>query len=163
MERLPHNKKWKPQSKSAKEKSQKKDLYSTKATNVTTKMTPMVKINKEPEEVQKNHYADLDNSSDDGSAIMVQATNSKQVNGITVIEVKGKEGTCHATTILIDNGFTGNAIMSYPFAEKLGYEFQQSKGNHSIQRQKHEHIAFCDSHKCSSSTFKSSENIHSNI
>jgi hypothetical protein len=71
----------------------------------------MVKINKEPEETQKNHYADLDYSSDDGSAMMVQASNSKQVNGITVIEVPGKEGTCHATTILIDNGFTAYAVM----------------------------------------------------
>ncbi len=50
------------------------------------------------------------------------------MNGITVIEVPGKEGTCHATTILIDNGFTGYAIMSYPFAEKLGYKFQPCKG-----------------------------------
>ena len=39
-----------------------------------------------------------------------------------------KEETCHATTVLIDNGFTGYAIMSYPFVKKLGYKFQQSKG-----------------------------------
>jgi hypothetical protein len=37
------------------------------------------------------------------------------------------EHTCHATTVLIDNGFTGYAIMSYPFAELLGYEFQENK------------------------------------
>jgi predicted aspartyl protease len=42
------------------------------------------------------------------------------VNGITVIEVPGKEGTHHAITILIDNGFTGYVVISYPFAEKLG-------------------------------------------
>ncbi len=77
--------------------------------------------------MQKNHYADLDKSSDDGLAMMVQASNSKQVNGITVIEVPGKEGICHTTTILIDNGFTGYAVMSYP-SEKLGYKFQCSKG-----------------------------------
>jgi hypothetical protein len=88
----------------------------------------MVQINEEPEEVQTNHYVDLDYSSDNGLAMMVQVSNSKQVNGITVIEIPGKEGTCHATTILTGNGFTGYAIMSYPFAEKLGYKFQQSKG-----------------------------------
>ena len=54
---------------------------------MTIKKTPMVKINEEPEEVHKNHYADLDYSSDNGSAMMVQVSNSKQVNGITVIEV----------------------------------------------------------------------------
>jgi hypothetical protein len=69
----PDNKNWKPQSKNAKEKSQKKDLHSTKATNVTTKNTPMVKINKEPKEMQKNHYVDLKYSSDNGLAMMVQA------------------------------------------------------------------------------------------
>jgi hypothetical protein len=88
----------------------------------------MIKINKKPEEVQKNHYSDLNYWSDDGLTMMVQASNSKQVNGISVIEVPRKEGTRHATTVLIDNGFTGYAIMSYPFAEKLGYKFQQSKG-----------------------------------
>ncbi len=124
----PDNKKQKPQSKSSKEKSQMKDLHVTKATNVTTKKTPLVKINKEPEEAQKNHYADLDYLSDDSLAMMVQASNSKQVNEINVIEVPGKEGTCHVTTVLIGNGFTGYAIMSYPFTEKLGCKFQQSKG-----------------------------------
>ncbi len=127
-EDCPDNKKQKPQSKSAIEKSQKNDLPLTQAINVTTKKIPMVKINKEPEEVQKNHYADLDYSSDNGLAMMVQASNIKQVNGITIIEVTGKEGTHYMTTILTDIGFTGYAIMSYPFAEKLGYEFQQSKG-----------------------------------
>ncbi len=60
--------------------------------------------------------------------MMVQTTNNKQVNGITVVEVPGKDKTCHATTILIDNGFTGYDIMSHFFAEKLGYEFQCTKG-----------------------------------
>jgi hypothetical protein len=82
----------------------------------------MVKINEKPE--AQNHFVDLDYSSDNGLVMMVQASNSKQVNGITIIEVPGKEGTHHVTTILIDNGFTGYAIMSYPFAEKLGYKFQ---------------------------------------
>ena len=71
---------------------------------------------------------DLDNYSTDSSAMMVQTTNNKQVNGITVAEVPGKDGTLHTTTILIDNGFTGYAIMSHSFAEKLGYEFQCTKG-----------------------------------
>jgi predicted aspartyl protease len=72
---------------------------------------------------------DLNYLSDDGSAVMVQASNNnKQVNGITVVEVPGKEGTRHATTILIDNGFTGYAIMSHQFAKDLGYEFQCGKG-----------------------------------
>jgi hypothetical protein len=46
----------------------------------------------------------------------------------TIIGVPAKDGTCHRTTILIDNGFTGFAIMSYLFAETLGYEFQHSNG-----------------------------------
>ena len=61
--------------------------------------------------------------------MMVQASNNKQVTGITVVEVPGKEGTHHATTISIDNGFTGYAMILYPFAEKLGYEFQHKKGD----------------------------------
>ncbi len=60
--------------------------------------------------------------------MMVQATNNKQVNGISVIQLQGQNGTHHATTIIIDNGFTGHAIMSHSFAEKLGYEFQRKKG-----------------------------------
>ena len=61
--------------------------------------------------------------------MMVQASNNKQVNGITIVEVPGKEGTCYTTTILIDNGFTGYAMILYLFAEKLGYEFQHKKGD----------------------------------
>ena len=34
----------------------------------------------------------------------------------------------HATTILIDNGFTGYAMMSHQFMEQLGYKFQHKKG-----------------------------------
>ncbi len=130
----PDNKNRRPQSESKKEKekSQKKDLHSTKGSDVTTKKTPMVWIDKKKEdkkkEDKKNRYKDLDYLSDNGSAMMVQASNNKQVNGITVVEVPGKEGTRHATTILIDNGFTGYAMMSYSFAEKLGYEFQCGKG-----------------------------------
>jgi hypothetical protein len=125
----PNNKNRRPQSESKKEKekSQKKDLHSTKGSNVTTKKTPMVRIDEKKED-KKNRYKDLDYSSDDGLAMMVQASNNKQVNGITIVEVPGKEGTCHAITILIDNGFTGYAMMSYSFAKKLGYEFQHGKG-----------------------------------
>jgi predicted aspartyl protease len=63
---------------------------------------------------------------DDGSAMMVQASdnNNKLVTGITVVELPDKEGKRHATTILIDTGFTGYALMSHQFAEHLGYEFQ---------------------------------------
>ncbi len=102
----------------------KKDLHSTKSSSTTSKKMPMVTIN---EKQNENHYADLDYQSDDddGSAMMVQATNNKQVNGITVIQLQGQNGTHHGTTILIDNGFTGHAIMSHSFAEKLGYKFQR--------------------------------------
>jgi hypothetical protein len=159
----PNNKNWEPQSKSVKEKSQEKDLHSTKATNVTTKKTPMVKINEEPEKTQKNHYADHNYLSDDGSAMMVHASDSKQVNGITIIEVPGKEGTCHTTTIQIDNGFTGYAIMSYPFAEKLGYKFQCSKGELYCTTTGNMNTSLSDSQKCLASTLKLPENIHSDI
>jgi hypothetical protein len=100
------NKNCRPQSKSKKEKekSQKKDLHSTKRSDETAK-TLIVKINKKPE---TRHMTDLDYSLDDGSAMMVQVShNNKQVNGITVVEVPAKEGMLHMTTILIDNGFTG--------------------------------------------------------
>ena len=63
-------------------------------------------------EVGKNHYKDLKYSSEEGSAMMVLASENKQVNGITVIEVPNKEGQQNATTILIDNGFSGFAMMS---------------------------------------------------
>jgi hypothetical protein len=67
---------------------------------MTTKKTPMICINKEPEVKQSdNHYADLKYSSNNASAMMVQATKSNQVNGIRVIEVPAKDGTRHETTI----------------------------------------------------------------
>jgi hypothetical protein len=76
-----------------------------------------------------NRYKDLAYNTDDGSIMMVQKTVSKQtLNGITVIAVPGADGTEHGTTILIDNGFTGFAMMSHHFAESLGYEFQYGKG-----------------------------------
>ena len=87
----------------------------------------MVRIDES--EAKNNRYHDLNYSSDDGSAMMVQTSNSnKQVNGITIVEVPDKEGRRHATTILIDNGFTGYAMMSHQFMEQLGYEFQHTKG-----------------------------------
>jgi len=110
----------KPASESNKEKSIKKDLHSTKGSESNSKKTPSVAINE-----SKNSYADLDYSSDDGSAMMVLASknDNKQLIGTTVIEVPSQDEKRHATTVLIDNGFTCYAIMSHPFAEKLGYEY----------------------------------------
>ncbi len=70
----PDNKNRRPQSESKKEKekSQKKGLHFTKKSD-ETKKTPIVKINEKP---KVNHYADLDYSSDDGSAMMVQASSN---------------------------------------------------------------------------------------
>ena len=127
----PDNKNCRPKSeckKETKEKSQKKDLHSMKGGDATTKRTPMVTINNK-KEGGKNRYNDLEYSSDEGSAMMVLASKNKQVNGITIVEVPAKKGKRHATTILIDNGFLGYAMMSYLFAEKLGYEFQRKKGD----------------------------------
>ena len=45
-----------------------------------------------------------------------------------MIAVPGADGTVQGTTILIDNGFTGFAMMSHSFAKLLGYEFQHKKG-----------------------------------
>ncbi len=46
------------------------------------KKTPIVKIN---EKLEVRHITDLDYSSDDGSAMIVQVShNKKQVNGITI-------------------------------------------------------------------------------
>ena len=125
----PDNKNRRPQSESKKEKDAaksqtKKDLHSVQKEDATTKKTPIVRVDES--EAEKNRYHDLDYSSDDGSAMMVQASdsNSKLVTGITVVELPDKEGKRHATTILIDTGFTGYALMSHQFAETLGYEFQ---------------------------------------
>jgi predicted aspartyl protease len=62
--------------------------------------------------------------------MMVQAVENKprKVNGVTVIDVPAKAGSRLGTTILIDNGFSGYAIMTYPFASQLGYEFQRDEG-----------------------------------
>ena len=132
----PNNKNWRPQSESKKEKekSHKKDLHSTKGNDAPTKKTPTVRIN-ESSEAKNNSYDDLDYSSDDGSAMMVQVLNNKQLNGITVIEVPRREGNHHATTILIDDGFTGYAMMSHPFAKQLGYKFQHKRESLIAQRQ----------------------------
>ncbi len=47
----------------------------------------MVCINEEPEVKQDdNRFSDLNYSSDDASAMMVHASNSNQVIGITIIE-----------------------------------------------------------------------------
>ena len=79
----------KPTSESGKEKSIKKDLHSTKGSDSDVKKTPKVIINE-----SKNHFANLDYSSDDGSAMMVLASKSdqKQLIGMTVIEVSSKDG-----------------------------------------------------------------------
>jgi len=54
----------------------------------------------------------------------MNAPSSDQVNGITIIEMPTKDGSLFGTTILIDNGFTGYAIMSHDTAETLGLEFE---------------------------------------
>ena len=124
----PDNKNRRPQSESKKEKDKvpKKDLHSTKGSD-ESKKTPMVKVADKSE--INNRYKDLAYDTDDGSIMMVQKTASKQtLNGITVIAVPGADGTQHGTTILLDNGFTGFAMMSHPFAKSLGYEFQRGEG-----------------------------------
>jgi hypothetical protein len=125
----PDNKNWRPQSESKKEKDaakskEKKDSHSIQREDATTKKTPTVRVDES--DAGNNCYHDLDYSSGDGSALMVQASNNnnKLVTGITVVELPDKDGKRHATTILIDTGFTGYALMSHQFAEHLGYEFQ---------------------------------------
>jgi len=89
----------------------------------------MVRIDKEPEiKSYDNRFSDLNYSSDDASAMMVHAPSSDQVNGITVIEMPTKDGSHFGTTILIDNGCTGYAIMSHNIAETLGLEFEPISG-----------------------------------
>jgi len=94
------------------------------------KKRPVVRINEEPEinSYDKNRFSDLNYSSDDASAMMVHAPSSDQVNGITIIEMPTKDGSHFGTTILIDNGFTGYAIMSHNTAETLGLEFEPISG-----------------------------------
>jgi len=108
----------------------KKELHSTQSTNKSTKKTPEVCINEEPEikSYDKNRFSDLNYSSDGASAKMVHAPSSDQVNGITIIEMPTKDGSRFGTTILIDNGFTGYAIMSHNAAETLGLEFEPISG-----------------------------------
>ena len=127
----PDNKNRRAQSESKKEKSQKKDLHSAKGSEKTDIKTPTVTFtdNKDRKESSKNCYKDLDYSSDEGSAMMVVASENLQVNGITIIQVPTRNGDLKATTILIDNGFSGFAMMSYPFAKYLGYEFQRKEGS----------------------------------
>jgi predicted aspartyl protease len=60
--------------------------------------------------------------------VLASKSDHKQLIGTTVIEVPSQDGKRHATTVLIDNGFTGYAIMSHSFAENLGYKFQRCKG-----------------------------------
>jgi len=83
----------------------------------------VVSINEEPKikSYDKNRFSDLNYSSDDASS-------SNQVNGITIIEMPTKDGSRFGTTILIDNGFTGYAIMSHNTAETLGLEFESISG-----------------------------------
>ena len=85
----------------------------------------MVRINEEPEVKQyDNRFSDLNYSSHDASAMMVHAPNINQVNGITIIKAPTKDGYHFGTTVLIDTGFTGHAIMSHSVATMLGYEFE---------------------------------------
>ena len=53
--------------------------------------------------------------------VLASTGDQKQLIGTTVIEVPSQDGKRHATTVLIDNGFTGYAIMTHSFAENLGY------------------------------------------
>ncbi len=116
-------------------KSQKKDLHSVQREDANTKKTPIVRID-ESEAGQNNRYHDLDYSSDDGSAMMVQASNSnnKLVTGITVVELPDREGKRHTTTILIDTDFTGYALMSHQLANILDTNSNLSQFNHIAQR-----------------------------
>jgi hypothetical protein len=93
------------------------------------KKTPVVRINEEPEiKAIDNRYSDLNYSSGEASATMVCAPSSDQVNGIAIIKTPTKDGSRFATTILIDNGCTGYAIMSHKVAKVLGYEFEPTSG-----------------------------------
>jgi predicted aspartyl protease len=60
--------------------------------------------------------------------VLASKSDQKQLIGTTVIGVPSKDRKRHVTTVLIDNGFTGYAIMTHSFAEDLGYEFQRCKG-----------------------------------
>jgi len=79
----------------------KKELHSTQSTNKSTKKTPEVCINEEPEikSYDKNRFSDLNYSSDGASAKMVHAPSSDQVNGITITEMPTKDGSHFGTTI----------------------------------------------------------------
>jgi hypothetical protein len=66
-----------------------------------------------------NQYTDLNYLPEDASAMMIQASKNNQVSGITVIEVPAKDGTCHGTTILINNRLTGFATLLNSFSEML--------------------------------------------
>ena len=105
--------------------------------NKSTQKTPVVCINEEPEikSYDKNRFSDLNYSSDDASTMMVHAPSSNQVNGITIIKMPTKDGSCFGTTILMDNGCTGYAIMSHNVAETLGLNSNQSPVNHTLRRQ----------------------------
>ena len=120
----------KPKGESKGDAKPKKELHSTQSTEETTKKTPKVRINEtaEVKVIADNHYSDLNYSSDDASALMVHTLNNNQVNGITVIEAPTKCGSRCGTTVLIDNGCTGYAIMAHDFAKMLGYEFEAIPG-----------------------------------
>ena len=123
------NNKEKSQSKfkGEKEKGDKKskgDLHS--AAKSMRKATPAVHINNDAETETVEYDANLQYSSDDASAMLVQATAEVQpiVNSITIVEVPAQDGAFLGTTILIDNGFTNYLTMSHAFTTELGYEFQ---------------------------------------
>ena len=135
-------------------------------TKESTKKTPIVRINKDPEvKVIDNHYSDLNYSSDDASAMMVHAPSSNQVNGITVIKVPTKDGSHFGTIILIDNGCTGYDIMSHNVAETVGYKFKPISGQSYVMatRQMNTkfkmtvngiHLPHLSRHRTFSATFK---------
>ena len=118
----PDNKNRRPQSESKKEKVKvpKKDLHSTKGSN-ESKKTPMLKVADKSE--VNSRYKDL--AYDHDGAKDGQQTDSEWNYSDCS---PGADGTQHGTTILIDNGFTGFAMMLHPFAQSLGYEFQCGEG-----------------------------------
>lgn len=123
----PDNKANRNKDKDGKGDKKKGDLHSAKSDSApakSNKSTPSVRFGKPAKESK----SDLTYDSDDASAMMVHTT-TPQLNGITIITVPTSDGDRLGTTILLDNGFTGYAMISYPFAKQLGFEFTEIKGS----------------------------------
>ena len=63
---------------------------------------------------------------------MVQTTNNKQVNGITIVEVFVQDGTHHVTTILMDIGLTRYAINKVQHTKGELYHMMTGNMNTSL-------------------------------